>query len=161
MIQRRKRGSKVAITSKPDDKLIKPIEQLYNSIVSPSEDKSLEETSLVETSSVETPLLDRVNDIAQKEKAMSASGVTRRKVYDHISKLLSAEIETRVYNKESLEWVVSSVPDMEKRTKGAELALKAFGDLKEMSKVDVGVVHNKVVYQWLSSPNMKLVTHEG
>lgn len=144
MIQRRKNPKKnipSETTSKPDDNL-------------PVQTRSIEELA---SAVITHPSIDRVNDIEQKEVAMSQAGVTRRKVYEHISSLLSAVVETREYDKDSKEWITTTVPDVEKRTKGTELALKAFGDLKEMQKVNVGSVHNKVVYQWLSAPSANVV----
>lgn len=123
MMARIKKSLIPTITSKSDDIIpvqTKPIEQLF----------------------------DAVNDISQKESAMHSSGVTRRKVYNHINDLLTATIETKDFDAETKTWITNSVPDMDKRTKGAELALKAFGDLKEMQKVDGPKTYNTVIYQW-------------
>ncbi len=95
-------------------------------------------------------IIDRVANIEQKELALSTSGVTRQRVYDEISLMLKA-----VKKKEILKDGVLSVeeePDMTVRSKGVELALKAFGDLKEFERA-VNTTHNKVVYQWLQVNN--------
>lgn len=93
------------------------------------------------------PVEDRVNNQASKELAMSKAGVTRRRTYEVICELLSAVKRVVGYDSRGME-VVSEEPDLDKRKMGAELALKAFGDLKEMKDVGGQVTYNTVVYQW-------------
>ena len=81
---------------------------------------------------------DRINNVTQKEEAMLASGVTRRRTYDVIYRLLSSE-----------KWVSTMdsggnmrdelVPDLEKQARGAELALKTFGDMIEHKTMEYGI----------------------
>ncbi len=109
----------------------------------------------VETSvlSDELPVgADRVNNILHKEAAMHKSGVTRATVYNNIKLLLDASVETREFDADRKEWVTTSVPDLDRRKQGAELALKAFGDLKEMQRVEGAVTHKQVVYKWEDGP---------
>lgn len=100
--------------------------------------------------------VDRVNNVVHKERALYEAGVTRRKVYENINLLLEASVSSREFDKDSREWHVVATPDLERRKQGSELALKAFGDLKEMVKVGDVVTHNKIVYQWLSAPGGKV-----
>lgn len=93
------------------------------------------------------PVEDRVNNQGSKELAMSRAGVTRRRTYEVICELLSAVKRVVGYDSRGME-VVSEEPDLDKRKMGAELALKAFGDLKEMKDVGGQVTYNTVVYQW-------------
>lgn len=93
------------------------------------------------------PVEDRVNNQGSKELAMSKAGVTRRRTYEVICELLSAVKRVVGYDSRGME-VVSEEPDLDKRKMGAELALKAFGDLKEMKDVGGQVTYNTVVYQW-------------
>lgn len=93
------------------------------------------------------PVEDKVNNQASKELAMSKAGVTRRRTYEVICELLSAVKRVVGYDSRGME-VVSEEPDLDKRKMGAELALKAFGDLKEMKDVGGQVTYNTVVYQW-------------
>lgn len=93
------------------------------------------------------PVEDKVNNQVSKELAMSRAGVTRRKTYEVISELLTAEKELVGYDKNGVE-VRESIPDLDKRRQGAELALKAFGDLKEMKEAGNNNTYNTVVYQW-------------
>lgn len=97
--------------------------------------------------SSEIPVEDRVNNQSSKELAMSKAGVTRRRTYEVICELLSAVKRVVGYDSRGME-VVSEEPDLDKRKMGAELALKAFGDLKEMKDVGGQVTYNTVVYQW-------------
>lgn len=93
------------------------------------------------------PIEDRVNNQVSKELAMSRAGVTRRKTYEVICELLTADKEIIVYDKNGVE-VKERLPDLDKRKQGAELALKAFGDLKEMKDFGNNNTYNTVVYQW-------------
>lgn len=93
------------------------------------------------------PVEDKVNNQVSKELAMSRAGVTRRKTYEVICELLTAEKELVGYDKNGVE-VRESIPDLDKRRQGAELALKAFGDLKEMKEAGNNNTYNTVVYQW-------------
>lgn len=95
--------------------------------------------------------IDRVGNISQKELALSTSGVTRRKVYEEIGGMLRAV--KKVERVDGGVVVTSEEPDMVMRARGVELALKAFGDLKEFERVGGNVTHNKVVYQWLNVQN--------
>lgn len=93
------------------------------------------------------PVEDRVNNQGSKELAMSKAGVTRRRTYEVICELLTAVKRVVGYDSRGME-VVTEEPDLDKRKMGAELALKAFGDLKEMKDVGGQVTYNTVVYQW-------------
>lgn len=93
---------------------------------------------------------DRVGNVAQKELAASEVGVTRRKYLSVIRELLEAVRSTVVYDSKGMASTVSE-PDLDKRSKGAELAGKFFGDYKEHQSVG-SVVHNKIVVQWLNAP---------
>lgn len=102
----------------------------------------------LEPSDYELPLkADRVNNIIHKERAMYEAGVTRRRTYEVICELLTAVKRVVGYDSRGME-VVTEEPDLDKRKMGAELALKAFGDLKEMKDVGGQTTYNTVVYQW-------------
>lgn len=91
--------------------------------------------------------IDRIASVEQKESAMAEAGVTRLKTYKVINDLLTAVkiVETL----QDGQVIKTEVPDVTANSKGAELALKAFNDLKEF-QASVGSIHNKVVYQWLN-----------
>lgn len=93
------------------------------------------------------PVEDKVNNQSSKELAMSKAGVTRRRTYEVICELLSA-VKTEVGYDEKGRPVSTEVPDLDKRKMGAELALKAFGDLKEMKDLGNSTTYNTVVVQW-------------
>ena len=95
---------------------------------------------------LEKPDIDRVSSIEQKELALSSVGVTREKVYREIKGMLEA-VKVREELRDG-EVVSIDEPDMAIRAKGVELALKAFGDLKEFDRAVNSVTHNKVIYQW-------------
>lgn len=89
---------------------------------------------------------DRISNILHKERALYKSGVTRKLVYDTIREGLTAtKTETRYL--ENGDSQTTQVPDLERRTRAAELALKAFGDLKEHT-ITGNVTHNTVIYKW-------------
>lgn len=96
--------------------------------------------------------IDRVGNISQKELALSISGVTRRRVYEEIGGMLRAMKKVDRMNGGVI--VEEEEPDMVMRARGVELALKAFGDLKEFERVGGNVTHNTVVYQWKDSPTV-------
>lgn len=100
-----------------------------------------------EVPSESIPVEDRVNNQGSKELAMSKAGVTRRRTYEVICELLTA-VKVEVYYDYQGKECVRELPDLDKRRQGAELALKAFGDLKEMKDVSGQVTYNTVVYQW-------------
>lgn len=81
---------------------------------------------------------DRINNLAQKEKRLAEAGVTRRKAYQVIADLLDA-VKTiqQTDDQGNVKWV--EAPDMEKRFKGAELAIKMFGDMIERREVEYSV----------------------
>lgn len=84
-------------------------------------------------------IIDRINNIQQKEQALFNSGVTRLKLGETISQGLKA-----VKIKENLvDGKIERVeePDMPIRLKAAELGLNAYGDLNKMNVVSEG---NKV-----------------
>lgn len=103
--------------------------------------------------------IDRVGNISQKELALSTSGVTRRKVYEEIGGMLRAV--KKVERVDGGMVVTSEEPDMVMRARGVELALKAFGDLKEFERVGGNVTHNTVVYQWKDSPTVNMQQING
>lgn len=81
---------------------------------------------------------DQINNVAQKELAMSLEGVTRRKTYQVISKLLEAKKWSEVTDKGGnvrWEWV----DDLEKQRQGAEMALRVMGDMIEHKQVEYGI----------------------
>lgn len=123
--------------------MVPPKRSVKKSIISPIVDPPTIATALPDLPAT----ADRVNNIIHKETAMYKAGVTRNKVYGVINDLLSAEDVSRSYDKE-LGWVETRVANVEKRAKGAELALKAFGDLKEMNRIEGNVTHNTVIYKW-------------
>lgn len=91
-----------------------------------------------EIAEVKEKEIDRVGDVGQKELALDKAGLKRVEVYRRIKEMLDA-----VTVEETLEdgmVVKTEVPNMVMRAKGVELALKAFGDLKEFDKA--GVVNN-------------------
>lgn len=96
--------------------------------------------------------IDRVGSIEQKEIALSLANLKRVEVYRRIKEMLDA---VKVVERDPVGGVVTTEeePDMVMRAKGVELALKAFGDLKEFERVGGNVTHNKVVYQWLNVQN--------
>lgn len=102
--------------------------------------------AVVEESIPTIPDIDRVNNLAQKESAMAEAGVTRLKTYRAINNLLTATktveevVDGNVVKRE--------IPDVAANAKGAELALKAFNDSKELQSAIGAVTHNKVVYVW-------------
>lgn len=95
----------------------------------------------------EIPVEDKVNNVDSKELAMSRAKVTRRRTYEVISELLSAVKKVVRYDSRGME-IVTEEPDLDRRKQGAELALKAFGDLKEMKASEGSTTYNTVVYQW-------------
>jgi len=81
---------------------------------------------------------DRINNVTQKEEAMALSGVTRRKTYRVIARLLDAKKWAEVTDKGGnvrWEWV----EDLEKQRQGAEMALKVMGDMIEHKQVEYGI----------------------
>lgn len=117
------------------------VETAFNPQVDvPSTSQPLPESEII-------PVEDKVNNQSSKELAMSRAGVTRRRTYEVICELLSAVKRVVGYDSKGME-IVSEEPDLDKRKMGAELALKAFGDLKEMKDVGGQTTYNTVVYQW-------------
>lgn len=84
-------------------------------------------------------MIERVGDVGQKEIALDAAGLKRVRVYAEIKRMLEA---VKVVEKMNSDGTItrSDEPDNAIRAKGVELALKAFGDLKEFDKA--GVVNN-------------------
>lgn len=86
--------------------------------------------------------MDRVGDVGQKELALSKADLRRIDVYRRIREMVDAV--------KSVEKIVNGCvekvdePDMVMRAKGVELALKAFGDLKEFDKA--GSVTNNFTF---------------
>ena len=81
---------------------------------------------------------DQINNVRQKEDAMSLSGVTRLKTYAVISRLLEAKKYAEVTDKQgnvNWEWV----DDLEKQRQGAEMALRVMGDMIEHKQVEYGI----------------------
>lgn len=86
--------------------------------------------------------IDRVGDVGQKELALSKADLRRIDVYRRIREMVNAV--------KSVEKIVNGCvekvdePDMAMRARGVELALKAFGDLKEFDKA--GSVTNNFTF---------------
>lgn len=79
---------------------------------------------------------DKINNIVQKEIAMARAGVSREKTYAVISRLLGAKKWAEVVDKQGnvkTEWV----DDLDRQRQGAEMALKAMGDLIERKEIEV------------------------
>ena len=88
------------------------------------------------TGKVATP--DQINNVRQKEDAMSLSGVTRLKTYAVISRLLEARKYAEVTDKQgNVNWEL--VDDLEKQRQGAEMALRVMGDMIEHKQVEYGI----------------------
>jgi len=81
---------------------------------------------------------DQINNVRQKEDAMSFSGVTRRKTYDVIARLLEAKRWAEVTDK-SGNVKYEYVDDLEKQRQGAEMALRVMGDMIEHKTVEYGI----------------------
>lgn len=96
----------------------------------------VETTPFVET--VVPPDADRINNISQKEVSLYKAGVTRRKVYERIRELLDSTKKVVGYDSKGME-VVTEEPDTDKRAKGIEYAMRAFGDMKEFVAVNTQV----------------------
>ena len=92
----------------------------------------------VKVSEVDVVSVEKVGDISGKEVAMSKAGVTRRKAYEVIREMLEATKEVVSYNYKGEE-VREIVADLDRRSKGVELALKAFGDMKDSVQVNTQV----------------------
>ena len=90
-------------------------------------------TELAVTSEVSTEM-DKINSIVQKESAMFSAGVTRRRTYEVISRLLGAKRWAETTDKSGnvrWEWV----EDLEKQRQGADMALRVMGDMIEHKEV--------------------------
>ena len=117
--------------------------------VAPPRKNSVEGTNIiVPTATVDTPIQahaspsmdkrDQINNVAQKEIAMALSGVTRRKTYEVIARLLSATKWSEVTDAQgNTRW--DNVPDLEKQRQGAEMALRVMGDMIEHKTVEYGI----------------------
>jgi len=77
---------------------------------------------------------DRIN----KDEAMASGGVTRIKTYAVIFRLLDAMKEIEVVDKAG-NVRKEMVPDLAAQARGAEMALKAMGDMIEHKQVEYGV----------------------
>lgn len=119
--------------------------EAVNNTLTVEEDKKIDRVSSVDRSVNNN--IDKVANVEQKERAMAEAGVTRVRVYKKINELLNAV--KVVEELKDGQVVLTEVPDVTANAKGAELALKAFNDLKEFQAA-VGTTHNKVVYQWLN-----------
>ena len=86
--------------------------------------------------------IDRVGSVEQKELALDKAGLKRVEVYRRIKEMLDAGKEVDELFEGKI--VTTIVPDMAMRAKGVELALKAFGDLKEFDKA--GSVTNNFTF---------------
>ena len=86
--------------------------------------------------------IDRVGDVGQKELALSKAELRRIDVYRRIKEMLDAVDVKEVLSQGML--VKTEVPNIAIRAKGVELALKAFGDLKEFDKA--GSVTNNFTF---------------
>lgn len=86
--------------------------------------------------------MERVGDVGQKELALSTAGLKRVAVYRRIKEMLDAVKVSEKLVDGCIEQVEE--PDMVMRAKGVELALKAFGDLKEFDKA--GSVTNNFTF---------------
>lgn len=81
---------------------------------------------------------DQINNVTQKELAMSLEGVTRRKTYAVIARLLEAKKWAEVTDKGgNVRW--ENVDDLEKQRQGAEMALRVMGDMIEHKQVEYGI----------------------
>ena len=86
--------------------------------------------------------IDRVGDVGQKEFALDKAGLKRVEVYRRIKEMMDAVDVKEVLSQGML--VKTEVPNIAIRAKGVELALKAFGDLKEFDKA--GSVTNNFTF---------------
>jgi len=72
-------------------------------------------------------MIDRVNNVKQKEEAAHRVGLTREKALAAIVLALDA---VKV-QENPITYVLETVPDIDRRLKAAEIAGKFFGDFKE------------------------------
>lgn len=84
---------------------------------------------------------DEINNLPQKQTAMSRARVTRERTYAVISRLLEATKWEDVVDA-SGNVRRERVPDLDRQRQGAELALKSFGDLVQQIEADVRVTHS-------------------
>lgn len=92
---------------------------------------------------------DRVGNVEQKERNLAAANITRLYTYKKIYEMMNAVKRVTAEDLDGKLIVLSEEPDMAIRAKGVELAMKAFGDLKEFERVVNGnVTNNTVIYKW-------------
>lgn len=120
------------------NKIISPVNDTNTPVVNKPVDKIASDPPI---------LFDKIASVEQKETALKTAGVTRELVYRGIFDGLKAVKKTEKLVDGEL--ITIEEPDETVRLKNRELALKAFGDLKEF-QVTGSVTHNKVVYQWLN-----------
>lgn len=82
--------------------------------------------------------LDKINNLVQKEIALSRVGVTREKAYRVISQSLEAKKWTDVVDEQG-NVRREYVDDLEKQKWGAEMAVKMFGDMIERKEIEMDV----------------------
>lgn len=83
------------------------------------------------------PVVDKVNNITQKEINMKKSGVTRHKYLLVIAEALEATIERKSDKpNEEGRYDMVIVPDWSRRQWGAEMASKLFGDQIERKEIE-------------------------
>lgn len=119
-----------------DSQIRKEIGQVGGTKISGSTDLKRTADSRVPLATAEKR--DQINNVAQKEMAMDLAGVTRRRTYDVISRLLGATKWAEVTDKNG-NVKFENVPDLEKQRQGAEMALKVMGDMIEHKQVEYGI----------------------
>ena len=82
--------------------------------------------------------LDKINNLVQKEVALSRVGVTREKAYRVIASALDAKKWMDVVDKQG-NVKQEYVDDIEKQRWGAEMAVKMFGDMIERKEIEMDV----------------------
>lgn len=98
---------------------------------------------------------DQVNNLTQKQAAMARAGVTREKTYVVIAKLLDAKKWGQVTDSQgNVKW--EETDDLDKQKLGADMALKAFGDMVERKEIEVEAGDNLLAaYRGMSVKELK------
>jgi hypothetical protein len=91
-------------------------------------------TSVVNKTPV-VPTVEKINSLVQKESAMEKVGLRRQLAYNKIVEALNATRRTEYRDAEG-NVLYREEPDFEKNKWGAEMALKAFGDLVERKELE-------------------------
>lgn len=88
----------------------------------------------LETAVIPPETIDRVGNVTQKENALAKAGVTRLAKAQVIYRLLHAKKKTEKLVDGNI--IIIEEDDLVMQAKGAELASKEFGDLKEFERVE-------------------------